>query len=173
MENIIVIGGGLMGSSVAWQLSNYGEKVLLIEQQGKSYRGGSSFGASRISRSLGPKNDIFSFVQRKTVTEVEKLLLFLNGIEPSTQYKMRAIYQTSPVTYIYHKNQKEELKKVLYKKQKDKYKKASGDAAFRKFGITVPDEHVVVREYKKHSGTLNPKALISKLHLAIKKKELL
>ena len=31
--NTIVIGGGLMGSSVAWQLANYGEKVLLIEQQ--------------------------------------------------------------------------------------------------------------------------------------------
>ena len=153
MENIIVIGGGLMGSSVAWQLSNYGEKVLLLEQQGKTYHGGSSFGASRISRSLGPKNDIFSFVQRRTVAEVKKLLLFLNGIASRKRHKMCDIYQTSPVTYIYHKNQVEELEQLFYKKQKDKYKKASGDAAFRKFGMTVCDEHLVVREYKKHSGT--------------------
>ena len=76
MENIVVIGGGLMGSSVAWELSNYGEKVLLLEQQSKTYRNGSSYGEARISRSLGAKKDIFSFVNNRTVTEVEKLLNF-------------------------------------------------------------------------------------------------
>ena len=59
MENIIVIGGGLMGSSVAWKLVEQGAKVTLLEQQGKDFDHGSSFGAARISRSLGPKKIFF------------------------------------------------------------------------------------------------------------------
>ena len=170
MENIIVIGGGLMGSSVAWKLSSYGEKVLLIEQQSANYNGGSSYGEARISRSLGPKKDIFSFVQQRTIEETEKLLRFLNGLNNRKKHKMKDVYHTSPVTYLYDQNQKEELDKLLYKKQKDKYRKAIGDAAFRKFGLTVPDSYLVIREYKKFSGTLNPKALIKKLRLGIEKK---
>jgi len=169
MENIIVIGGGLMGSSAAWQLSQYGEKVLLIEQQSAKYKEGSSFGESRITRSLGPKKDIFSFLQRKTVEESKKLLAFLNGIEESKKHKMSDIYSTSPVTYIYPRSQQKEIDSFRYKGQKDKFKKASGDKAFRRFGISVPDSQVVIQEYKKYSGTLNPKALIKKLQLGIKK----
>ena len=33
IEEIVVIGGGLMGSSTAWQLSKSKQNVLLIEQQ--------------------------------------------------------------------------------------------------------------------------------------------
>ena len=171
MENIIVIGGGLMGSSVAWQLSNYGEKVLLIEQQGKKYRGGSSYGKARISRSLGRKKDIFSFVNNRTVEEVKKLLHFLNGLEKRKKHSIQEIYRTSPVSYLLDKElHKDKIKRVTYKKQKDKYKKASGDAAFRKFGVTIPDSQMLIREYKKHSGTLNPAVLIKKLRLGIEKK---
>ena len=169
MENIVVIGGGLMGSSAAWQLSQYGEKVLLIEQQSSTYKEGSSFGDSRISRSLGPKKDVFSFVQKNTVKETRKLLDFLNGISLSKKHKMSDIYATSPVTYIYDKSEQATIDKLKFKGQKDKFKQASGDAAFRKFGITVSDAQVVVKEYKKYSGTLNPTALIEKLQLGIKK----
>ncbi len=169
MENIIVIGGGLMGSSAAWQLSQYGEKVLLVEQQSAKYKVGSSFGESRITRSLGPKKDIFSFLQRTTIEETKKLLQFLNGIEKPKKHKMSDVYSTSPVTYIYPRSQEEEIKSFRYKGQKDKYKKAFGDKAFRRFGISVPDSQMVIQEYKKYSGTLNPKALIKKLQLGIKK----
>ena len=103
MENIIVIGGGLMGSSVAWKLSDYGEKILLIEQQGKKYRGGSSYGKARISRSLGEKKDIFSFVNNRTVEEVKKLIRFLNGIDKTKKHKIQDIYRTSPVSYLLDK----------------------------------------------------------------------
>ena len=33
MEEIVVIGGGLMGSAAGWQLSRSGAQVLLLEQQ--------------------------------------------------------------------------------------------------------------------------------------------
>jgi glycine/D-amino acid oxidase-like deaminating enzyme len=171
MENIIVIGGGLMGSSVAWQLSNYGEKVLLLEQQGKKYTNGSSYGEARISRSLGVKKDIFSFVNNRTVEEVHKLIDFLNGLDQKKQHKIKQVYTTSPVSYLLDKElHREKIQQLTHKKQKDKYRKASGDAAFRKFGVTIPDSKVLIREYKKHSGTLNPSVLIKKLQLGIQKK---
>lgn len=169
MENIVVIGGGLMGFSTAWQLSSYGEKVLLLEQQDRKYQNGSSFGESRITRSLGPKKDVFSYLQRQTIKESKKLLRFLNGIDTLKAHKMGDLYNTSPVTYLYNKNQEEKIKKLLFKKQKDKYKVATGDNAFRKFGISIPESYVLIREYKKHSGTLNVKELIAKLRLGIKK----
>lgn len=170
MENIVVIGGGLMGSAAAWQLSKYGEKVVLLEQQSSNYKEGSSFGKSRITRSLGPKKDVFSFVQQVTIEETKQLLDFLNGIETTKQHKMSDIYSTSPVTYIYDKNQQAEIDKLKFKGQKDKFKQASGDTAFRRFGISVPYHQVVVQEYKKYSGIMNPKVLIKKLQLGIKKK---
>ena len=78
MENILVIGGGLMGSSVAWKLVEQGAKVTLLEQQGKNFTNGSSYGVARIARSLGPKNDVFSYVHNRTVKEVKQLNDFLN-----------------------------------------------------------------------------------------------
>ncbi len=169
MENIIVIGGGLMGSSTAWQLSQYGKKVLLLEQQDSKYQTGSSFGESRITRNLGTKNDIFSFVQETTVNETRKLLEYLNGLDQTKKHKMSDIYSKSPVNYIYNKNHPQKYKKLKFKSKKKYYKKASGDAAFRKFGITIPDSHLLIRESKKYSGTLNPKKLIAKMQLGILK----
>ena len=123
MENIVVIGGGLMGSSVTWELSNYGEKALLIEQQSKKYSNGSSYGEARISRSLGTKKDIFSFVNNRTIEEISKLLRYLNGINQPKRHKMQDIYNTSPVSYLFHKEQHQEaITKLTYKKQKDKLK---------------------------------------------------
>lgn len=168
MENIVVIGGGLMGCAAAWQLSQYGKKVLLIEQQGKQQKESSSYGASRITRSLGVKNDLFSYVQRKTIEESKILLRFLNGIG-AKKHQMKDIYSTSPVTYIYHQNQLQEIQQLKYKKQKDNFKKGTGDNAFRKFGMTIPEDYIVVREYKKYSGVMNPKVMISKLRQGIKK----
>lgn len=170
MENIIVIGGGLMGSSVAWKLAEEGEKVMLIEQQGKNYTQGSSYGTARISRSLGPKKDVFSFVHNRTVKEVKKLIRFLNKDKTPKKHKMEDIYNTSPVSYLYQKDQYQKIEKLRYKKQKHDYKKAAGDAAFRKFGVTLGEDQVLIRECKAYSGMLNPMELIKKLQLAISKK---
>jgi len=48
----VVIGGGLMGSATAWQLSRQGNEVLLLEKQDSIYTQGSSYGVARIARSL-------------------------------------------------------------------------------------------------------------------------
>ena len=166
MEKIVVIGGGLMGSAVAWKLAEQGAQVTLLEQQGKKYTYGSSFGVARISRSLGPKNDIFSFVHNRTVKEVKNLIAFLNK-EKGKQHHIDDIYRTSPVSYLYTKDQVDKINQLKYKKQRKDYQKASGDTAFKKFGVRLKQDEIIVREFRKYSGTLNPHVLIQKLHLAI------
>lgn len=170
MENIIVIGGGLMGTSVTWKLAEQGEKVVLLEQQSESYDNGSSYGAARISRSLGPKKDIFSFVHNRTVKEVGKLIEFLNTETTTKNHAMEDVYSTSPVSYLYKKDQYDAIRKLRYKKQRYDYRRASGNSAFRKFGVTLKEDEILVREYKTHSGTINPSALLEKLRLGINKK---
>jgi glycine/D-amino acid oxidase-like deaminating enzyme len=171
MENIIVIGGGLMGNSAAWQLSKHNERVLLLEQQGEKYTNGSSYGEARIARSLGPKEDIFSYLNNRTVKEVRKLLRFLNELDEAKPHKMKDIYRTSPVSYLFDKKlHQEQIKKLTYKNQKDKYKPASGKAAFKEFGVSIPASKLLIREYKKHSGTFNPRELIRKMRLGIEAK---
>ena len=170
MENIVVIGGGLMGSSVTWKLVEQGAEVMLIEQQGEKYNNGSSFGAARISRSLGPKKDVFSFVHNRTVKEVKQLIDFLNSVDNSKEHQMEDIYSTSPVSYLYTKDQYDQINKFRFKKQRKDYRRASGNSAFRKFGVTLKPNQVLVREYRQYSGTINPAALISKLRLGIDKK---
>lgn len=169
VQDIVVIGGGLMGSSAAWQLSKEGAKVLLIEQQDSVYSFGSSFGEARVSRSLGPKGNIFSFLQQRSIIETQKLIEYLNVANPVQQHKMEDIYTTSPITYIHYKSNEQEVNKIL-DDQQDKYEYASNaKMAKEMFGMVIPDSIIIIREYKKHTGTLNPKALISKLHKGIKK----
>ena len=169
IEDIVVIGGGLMGSSTAWELSKYGENVLLIEQQDSIYTFGSSFGEARISRSLGPKNDIFSYLQQTSVSETQKLINYLNDGFTGKPHKMEDIYTTSPVTYIYYQSQLNEIEKLL-DGQTDKYEFAPNkEKALEMFDMAIPDTAMVIREFKQYSGTLNPKVLISKLHNGIRK----
>ncbi len=170
IANITVIGGGLIGSSTAWELSKYGEEVLLIEQQDSIYTFGSSFGEARISRSLGSKNDLFSYLQQTSVRETKDLIDYLNNNSKNQTHKMEDIYTTSPVTYLYDKTQLKEVENLL-DGQTDKYEYAPNPSkAFDLFGMTIPDSAMVIREYKKYSGTLNPKVLISKLHNGIQRK---
>ena len=167
-KEVVVIGGGLMGSSVAWQLSQAGVDVLLLEQQDSVYTYGSSFGESRISRSLGPKNDIFSYLQQTSVAETKKLISYLNEVDKEEQHSMEDIYTTSPITYLYYNSQQDHVDNLLVD-QKDTIEYASNSsAALDMFDMKVPDSVMVIREYKKYTGILNPKALISKLHQAIK-----
>ena len=170
VEETIVIGGGLIGSSTAWELSKYGEEVLLIEQQDSVYTFGSSLGEARISRSLGPKNDIFSYLQQTSVRETQGLVDYLNKDSKLRTHQMEDIYTTSPVTYIYEKAKLKEVEKLL-DGQTDKYEYApNSKKAFEIFEMRIPDSTMVIREYKEYSGTLNPEVLISKLHQGIKKK---
>jgi glycine/D-amino acid oxidase-like deaminating enzyme len=168
IENIVVIGGGLMGSATGWELSKYGEDVLLIEQQDSIYTYGSSLGEARISRSLGPKNDIFSYLQRTSITETEKLIQFLNETEGNENHKIEDIYRTSPVTYIRYKSQKDEMAALLTDQTVQYEFAPNKEKAAELFGMDIPDSIMIIREYKKHSGTLNPQALITKLHQGIK-----
>ena len=166
-QEIVVIGGGLMGSATAWELSKHGQNVLLIEQQDSIYTYGSSFGEARISRSLGPKNDIFSYLQQTSVAETQKLISYLNEVEKSKVHSMEDIYASSPVTYIYGKSQQHDVN-LLLDGQMDQYEYApSSEKALEMFDMVVPDSLMVIREYKEFSGTLNPKVLISKLHQGI------
>ena len=139
MEEFVVIGGGLMGSAAAWQLSNNGQKIILVEQQDSLYTLGSSFGEARISRSLGPKNDIFSYLQQTSISETRKLINYLNDVSDSEIHKMEDIYTTSPVTYIYYESQRDEVDQLL-DGQTDKYEVASGpEEALEMFDMVIPD----------------------------------
>ncbi len=168
MKEFVVIGGGLMGSATAWQLSNNGQRVILVEKQDSLYTFGSSFGVARISRCLGPKKDIFSYLQQTSVAETRKLINYLNDVSNSEIHKMEDIYTTSPVTYIYYESQRDEVDQLL-DGQTDKYEYASGpEEALEMFDMVIPDSAMLIREYKEFSGTLNPTVLIKKLHQGIK-----
>lgn len=167
IKDIVVIGGGLMGSSTAWHLSNQGENVILIEQQDPAYTFGSSFGEARISRSLGPENDIFSYLHNQSVTETEKLIQFLNDKEGSVNHLMEDIYTTSPVTYLYYKSWQNTVTNLIDNQHDPFEYAASAEEAAQKFGMSVPDSALVLREFKQYSGTMNPKELIKKLHTGI------
>ncbi|MEM1123601.1 MAG: FAD-dependent oxidoreductase [Bacteroidota bacterium] len=167
MKEIIVIGGGLMGTSVAWKLAQQGAKVRLLEKQGAVYDQGSSYGAARISRSLGPKWDVFSYVHNQTVQETKELIQFLNKQKGIGKHQIEDVYRTSPVSYLYHQSQQEQIDQLNFKKQRQDYKVAAGQMALAQFGAQLSANEILVREYRKHSGTINPAALIEKLRLGI------
>jgi sarcosine oxidase len=53
-SDVIVVGGGAMGSAAAWWLARRGRDVTLIEQYEQGHRRGSSHGGSRIFRMAYP-----------------------------------------------------------------------------------------------------------------------
>ncbi|WP_420316380.1 NAD(P)/FAD-dependent oxidoreductase [Ekhidna sp.] len=173
MESYIVIGGGLMGSATAWHLAQKGESVILLEKQDSIYTSGSSHGEARISRSLGPIDDIYAYLQIKGIEETQKLINFLNTKEPMA-HSLEDIYTTSPVTYIFYPESSEEIA-VFNLDKPDTLSTSSDSVSFAgdaktaklKFDLNIPDSLKVIREYRKHSGTMNPRVLIQKLHKAI------
>ena len=48
--DVVVVGGGAMGSAAAWQLARRGVQVALLEQHEAGHANGASHGASRIFR---------------------------------------------------------------------------------------------------------------------------
>lgn len=159
--DVVVVGGGLMGSSTAWQLARRGQRVLLLEKQDAVYTQGSSFGEARISRSLGPPGDIWSYMHNRTVSEARELISVLNDHGDSVD--MSTIYTTSPVNYVRHMSRLEGL--AYLPQQSDRYELATTpEQALELFGVTLPGDAFIVREYKKYSGTIDPSAVISLLH---------
>lgn len=163
----IVIGGGLMGSSAAWHLSDAGEKVLMADKQPEVYYQGSSYGDARITRSLGPKDDLFSWIHNRSVTETKKLAAFLDKNLSRDKSAMDEIYTSSPVTYIYYRSQKETTDGLIIGQTDPIEVAANPVEASDKFGLSTPENAIVIREFKEFSGTLNPKMLLQKLHRAI------
>lgn len=169
----IIIGGGLMGSAAAWHLAKEGEKVLLLEQQSSVYTGGSSLGEARIARNLGPEGDIWAFLHRKSIEQTQILLDFLNETA-TTPHLMTDIYRTSPVSYIFY-GEKPKLGgfETVLDKRLDfcKYATTEEEAELY-FNAHLPQNaSALIREYRLHSGTMNPQELIRKLHLAIQQKQ--
>lgn len=159
-----------MGSATAWHLSQQGYKVRLIEKQDSIYTQGSSFGEARIARSNNRGNDIWSYLHNRSVKEVEELTAFLNDGEIEPIHSMKDVYTTSPVTYVGRTRIYERLLSSL-KRQQVKYDVASSPEEGRKlYDVLLPDSVLMQREYNLHSGTINPRALIQKLHQAIRTK---
>ncbi|MBW3634705.1 MAG: FAD-dependent oxidoreductase, partial [Chloroflexi bacterium] len=48
--DVIVVGGGAMGSAAAWRLARAGHRVRLLDQFAFSHESGSSLGPSRMNR---------------------------------------------------------------------------------------------------------------------------
>jgi len=170
IHDIVIIGGGLMGSSSAWHLTNTGHNVLLIEKQDSVYTQGSSYGEARIARSNNRGNDIWSYLHNRSLKETKVLIDFLNKSGDGSQYKMEDIYTTSPVTYVGRIGIYDKLFASL-KRQKVDYDMAITPAeGASKFNVQLPDSVLIQREYNQHSGMVNPKTLITYLHQAVKQK---
>ena len=61
--DVIVVGGGVMGSAAAWWLARRGREVVLLEQFGQGHTRGSSHGRSRIFRLAYPEPDYVRLAQ--------------------------------------------------------------------------------------------------------------
>ncbi len=162
MKDVIVIGGGLMGSAAAWELAYAGENVLLLEQQGPVYQNGSSLGEARVTRSLGAENDVYSYLKETSVKETLKLIDFLN--RKSSWHHMQEIHRTTPVTYLYDAEQRAEVDALV--RDRHYVTAYSSEEADRLLDMTLENE-IVVREFMEYSGTINPKVLIEKMQLGV------
>lgn len=166
IRDVIIIGGGLMGSATGWQVSSDSE-VLLLEKQDSIYDSGSSLGEARIARSSNRGDDMWSYMHNTSVDEVEKLIEFLNAKTGTTNFEMSDIYTTQPVSYLGKLTIHDKLLASLIRQEVD-YKMAVTPAEGKEmFGVDLPDDVLLQKEYNNYSGTINPEQLINYLHQGI------
>ena len=171
IEEVVIIGGGLMGSSTSWHLADQDVSVLLLEQQDSIYRNGSSYGETRIARSSNRGNDMWSYLHNTSVKETEYLISYLNAHSDKVQgYSMDDIYATNPVTYVGRTSIYDKLYASLIRQNVDYEMAVSKQEGREKFQVNLPKEVLIQREYNKYSGTMNPEKLIHYLHEGIRKK---
>jgi len=166
VHDFVVVGGGLMGSSTAWQLSKEGQQVLLLEKQDKVYTSGSSFGEARIARSNNRNNDIWSYLHNRSVKEAKELVSFLNTTNQEN-FSIEEIYTTSPVTYVGSIGIYAKLMASIQRQKVNCKVAATIKEGKELFDVTLPDSLLLQKEYQEHSGTINPKKLINYLHQAV------
>ena len=97
-HDVVIIGGGLMGSTAAWQLARDGKEVILLEKQDREYSQGSSKGLTRIARSNNLARDLWSYLHNRSVRETAALINDLG--DQGFVTAMFAVYQTTPVSYM-------------------------------------------------------------------------
>jgi sarcosine oxidase len=103
MVDVIVVGGGAMGSAAAWRLARTGHRVRLLEQFPLGHELGSSHGPSRMIRLAYADADYahlgraaFSLWDELHEESGEDLLLRTGGIDVGTPdaYNLRSIPET-------------------------------------------------------------------------------
>ncbi len=168
MHEVVVIGGGLMGSATGWQLAHSGVPVLLLEQQDSVYTRGSSLGQTRITQKHSLSDDKWSVLHMRSLKETARLMENLDERYKVTKsYIMEDVYTTAIVTNIHPKDRLAHLRTMLERQDVDFKIAATPQEADDLFKMKVSEDEVVVREYGLYTGTLNPQALISHLHLGM------
>ena len=167
IHDIVIIGGGLMGSATAWHLSNSGLETMLLEKQDSVYNQGSSMGDARIARSNNRGDDIWSFLHNRSVHETEKLIAHLNTTTEESTFLMEDLYTTSPVTYVGRIGIYDRLLASLERQKVDYEMATTPKEALDLFDVELPENILIQREYNRYSGTVNPQRLIRYLHRAI------
>jgi len=166
--DVVVIGGGLMGCSAAWHLAQAGKQVLMIEKQQPVFTHGSSMGTARMCRNFGPQDDVFTWMQKTSVSEARKLIDFLNQ-NSDAQHSMEEIFTTSPVTYVFKESQSDYVSTLVNAPEnRNAVQYASNPVeADQLLGMNTADGIHVVRERRQYSGTVSPHAFIEKMRLGI------
>ncbi|MEM8487790.1 MAG: FAD-dependent oxidoreductase [Bacteroidota bacterium] len=168
VHEVVVIGGGLMGSATSWHLAQAGLPVVLLEKQDSLYTTGSSYGDTRITQKHSLLTDDEAFLHTRALKETAGLIAYLNErYEVARPYIMEHIYTTAIVTNIHPRNQKDAIVPILERQEVDFKIADSPASADEQFKMDIPDSLLVLREYGLYTGTLNPMSLINHLHLAI------
>ncbi len=168
VREVVVIGGGLMGSATSWHLANAGTPVLLLEQQDSVYTRGSSFGQTRITQKHSLQDDKWAYLHMRSLRETSNMIDYLNErYQTARPYIMEDIYTTAIVTNVHPKERLDELRTTFERQEVDYKVAATQEEAAAQFKMNIADDEVVIREYGLYTGTLNPQALINHLHLAL------